>query len=213
MARRSAPFVPERSSAKSACPRSWPPPKRKSSAEDVGLMDSLSPTSTTSTAIPGHSARLFMAITFPRPPERSIMSAYKWCMVSFTLILPEGVSVPEAARRLPELQHRRVGRQDVERLARRGGVKGGEEGIFAVGDHVAHRELGVLEACGHVLGADAAHGEPGRGVHPGAGQHLEIHVPEPGDVPAVGVVVVYGDQDVPGCVGPGFIVRARDEGA
>ena len=40
----------------------------------------------------------------------------------------------------------------------------------------------------------------------GVGEHLEVHVPEPGDVAAVGVVVVYGYEDV-------VRVGARDEGA
>jgi hypothetical protein len=35
-------------------------------------------------------------------------------------------------------------------------------------------------------------------LRPRVGEHLEVHVPQPGDVAAVGVVVVYGDEDVLG---------------
>jgi hypothetical protein len=68
-------------------------------------------------------------------------------------------------------------------------------------------EFRVFEAHGHIVRADAGHVEADA-VLPRLGQHLEVHVPQPGDVAAVGVVVVYGDEDVSG--GGGL---AGDEGA
>src|SRR5918994_2903381 len=124
-------------------------------------------------------------------------------------VLPERMRVPHLAQRLAYLQHRRVRRQHVERFAWRGRFERFFYGLLAVGDYGAHGEGGVLEAHGHVLGPYAADGEGG-GVcfsfGAGVGEHLEIHVPEPGDVAAVGVVVVYGYENV-------LRVGAREEGA
>src|SRR5215211_5675772 len=125
------------------------------------------------------------------------------------LIFPERMRVAHLAQGLPDLQHGRVGRQYVERLARRGRGEGRFYGLLAIGNDGAYGELRVLEAHGHVVGPDAAYGERGGiclAYFPRVGEHLEVHVPEPRDVPAIGVVVVYGDQDVL-CFGAG------DEGA
>src|SRR5215211_5867076 len=117
--------------------------------------------------------------------------------------------VAHVAQGLADLQHCRVRRQHVERLAWRGRGEGGLYGLLAGRDYRAYRELGVFEAHGHVFGPNAADGERG-GIRfvlfPRIGEHLEVHIPEPRDVAAVGVVVVYGDQDVAG-------FGARDEGA
>src|SRR5215211_9393308 len=124
------------------------------------------------------------------------------------LIFPKRMRVAHLAQGLPDLQHCRVRRQHVECLAWRGRRECILYGLLAVGDDGAYRELGVLEAHGHVFGPDAADGERG-GIRfallSRVGEHLEVHIPEPGDVVSVGVVVVYGDEDV-------FGVGARDEG-
>src|SRR5215213_6025008 len=116
--------------------------------------------------------------------------------------------IAHVAQGQADLQHCRVRRQHVERLAWRGRGEGGLYGLLAVRDYGAYRELGVLEAHGHVFGPDAADGERG-GIRyallPRVGKHLEVHIPEPGDVASVGVVVVYGDEDI-------FGVGSRDEG-
>src|SRR5919112_4026059 len=125
------------------------------------------------------------------------------------LFLPERVRVAHLAQGVPDLEHGRVGRQHVERLAWRGRLERRFYGLLAVGDDGTHGQLRVLEAHGHVVGPDAADGERG-GIRlallPRVGEHLEVHVPEPRDVPAVRVVVVYGDQDIAG-------FGAGDEGA
>src|SRR5215211_5701956 len=121
------------------------------------------------------------------------------------LFLPERMRVTHLAQGVPDLQHGRVRGQHVERLAGWGGLERGLYGLLAVGNDAAHGELRVLEAHGHVFGSCAADGERG-GIRlallPRVGEHLEVHVPEPGYVAAVGVVVVYGDEDVFG-VGAG----------
>src|SRR5215218_5876778 len=123
-------------------------------------------------------------------------------------IFPKRMRVAHLAQGLPDLQHCRVRRQHVECLAWRGRRECRLYGLLAVGDDGAYRELGVLKAHGHIFGPDAADGERG-GIRfallPRVGEHLEVHVPEPGDVASVGVIVVYGDEDV-------FGVGARDEG-
>src|SRR5215211_785030 len=125
------------------------------------------------------------------------------------LFLPERMRVAHLAHGVPDLQHGRVRRQHVERLTGRGRLERGLYGLLAVGDDGANGELRVLESHRHVVGPDAAYGERG-GLRPAllprVGEHLEVHVPEPGDVAAVCVVVVYGDHDVAG-------LGARDEGA
>src|SRR4028118_315510 len=146
----------------------------------------------------------------------SVPAPFGSCGTMTTLrILPKGMSVPEIAQGLSQLQHRGVGGQDVERLARRSSVEGREERLFAVGGHTVYRKPSVLEAHGHVLGPDARNVEPG--CSPAArvslGNHLEVHVPQPGDVPAVGVVVVDGDKDMLSFVGVRSLDGARDEGA
>src|SRR5215212_6800540 len=129
-------------------------------------------------------------------------------MLPVMLIFPKRMRVAHRAQGLPDLQHCRVRRQHVECLAWRGRGEGDLYGLLAVGDYWANRKLGVLEAHGHVIGPDAADGER-HGIRfallPRVGEHLEVHVPEPGDVASVGVIVVYGDEDV-------FGVGARDEG-
>src|SRR5215210_83199 len=125
------------------------------------------------------------------------------------LILPERMRVAHLAQGVPDLQHGRVRRQHVERLAWRGRGEGRLYGFLAVGDYGAYGELGVREAPGHVCGPDAADGErcgARPSLLPRVGEHLEVHIPEPRDVAAVGVVVVYGDKDVAG-------FGARYEGA
>src|ERR687898_2531824 len=110
---------------------------------------------------------------------------------------------------MPDLQHCRVRRQHVERLAWGGRPERRLYGLLAVGYDGAYGKLRVLEAHGHIVGPDAADGERGGvglALLPRVGEHLEVHVPEPRDVPAIRVVVVYGDQDVAGFC-------ARDEGA
>src|SRR5215207_10629290 len=69
--------------------------------------------------------------------------------------------VAHVAQGLADLQHCRVRRQHVERLAWRGRGEGGRYGLLAGRDYGAYRELGVLEAHGHVFGPDAADGERG----------------------------------------------------
>src|SRR5215204_2262286 len=125
------------------------------------------------------------------------------------LILPERMRVAHLAKSLPDLEHGRVGWQHVERLAGRSRLECRFYRLLAVGDDGANGKLRVLEAYGHILGPDAGDGERGGiclALLSRVGEHLEVHVPEPGDVPAIGVVVVYGDQYVL-CFGAG------DEGA
>src|SRR5215218_5110251 len=125
------------------------------------------------------------------------------------LIFPERMRVAHLTQGLPDLQHCRVRRQHVERLAWRGRRERGLYGLLAVGDDGADGKLRVLEPHGHVFGPDAADGERGGlrlALLPRISEHLEVHVPEPRDIPAVRVVVVYGYQDVAG-------FGAGDEGA
>src|ERR671918_333031 len=124
-------------------------------------------------------------------------------------ILPERMSVAHLGQSMPDLQHGRVCGQYVERLAWGGGRQRRLYGLCAVGDDRANGKIRVLEPHGHVFGPDPADGERS-GIRfallPRVGEHLEVHVPEPRDIAAVGVVVVYGDQDIAGfCAG--------DEGA
>src|SRR5215211_367508 len=77
------------------------------------------------------------------------------------LIFPKRMRVAHLAQGLPDLQHCRVRRQHVECLAWRGRRECRLYGLLAVGDDGAYRELGVLEAHGHVFGPDAADGEQG----------------------------------------------------
>src|SRR3712207_5397645 len=118
--------------------------------------------------------------------------------------------VAELAQGLADLEHRGVGRQDVEGLAWRCSFQGLHYRLPEVGDYRANGEVRVLEAHGHVLGSGAGdhegRGALGAGLDSSLGGHLEVHVPEPRDVAAVGVVVVYGYEDVEG-------LDARDEGA
>src|SRR5215211_9529004 len=119
------------------------------------------------------------------------------------LVFPERMRVAHLAEGLPDLEHGRVGGKHVERLAWWGRLERRSYGLLAVGDDGANGKLRVLEAHGHVVGPDAADGERGGicfALFPGVGEHLEVHVPEPRDVPAVGVVVVYGYEDVAGLV-------------
>jgi hypothetical protein len=69
------------------------------------------------------------------------------------------MSVPEVAQDTPEFQHGGVGREDVEGLAGGCRVEGGHERPLAIGDDGVDGQLGVLEAHGHVVGADAGHVE------------------------------------------------------
>src|SRR5215212_2905551 len=100
-------------------------------------------------------------------------------------IFPERMRVAELAQGLADLEHRGVGGQDVERLAWRGRFEGLHYGLLEVGDDGSHGEVCVLEANGHVLGAEAGDHERGGALGPalnaGFCEHLEVHVPEPRD--------------------------------
>src|SRR5215211_1967701 len=125
------------------------------------------------------------------------------------LIFPKRMRVSHLTQGMPDLQHGRVRRQDVECLAGRGRLERRLYGLLAVGDDRAYGKFCVLEPHRHFVGPDAAYGKRG-GIRPAllprVGEHLEVHVPQPRDVPAVGAVVVDGDQDV-------ARFGSRDEGA
>src|SRR5215212_12151287 len=106
-----------------------------------------------------------------------------WRLLTGSPVLPEGMCVAKLAQGPADLEHRRVGRQDVERLARRCGFEGCLYCSLAVWDDGAEREVGVFEADRHVLGPRAAHHKGLQAVCvafcAGVGEHLEVHVPEP----------------------------------
>ena len=72
---------------------------------------------------------------------------------------------------------------DDEQVDRRAGI-----GIERPDPVIGH--AGVLEPVGHVGAADASGGQRGLTI----GQELEIDIPEPGDVTAIGVAVVDHDH-------------------
>src|SRR5439155_3155120 len=93
------------------------------------------------------------------------------------LLFPEPLHQPSLLQDLSQLQHRRVGRQHIDRLAvacrPQRGVPGAAE--VAIDGHDGAGYPGMFEAQGHVVCPHAAdHQAPDV-----AGQHLEVHVPQP----------------------------------
>src|SRR3972149_905267 len=102
-------------------------------------------------------------------------------------LLPEGAAAAPASEEIAHLEHGGVGGDDVEVAAFRRLAEGAAQGEGRIGlDVRGGVEAGVLEAEGHVPGARTRDGERA-GL---AGEQLEIDVPGPGEIAAVGDVVV-----------------------
>src|SRR5216683_468025 len=91
-----------------------------------------------------------------------------------------------------EIQHRRVRAEQVGGLAFRSSLDQGVEGPRGIGLGRRRLHPGVLEADGEVVGSNACRHDHVRG----AAEALEVDVPDPRDVGAVGFLVVQADQEV-----------------
>src|SRR3972149_7327360 len=111
---------------------------------------------------------------------------YRWARRSFMLtlrLLPEGAAASPAGEEIAHLEHGGVGGDDVEVAAFRRLAEGAAQGEGGIGLDVGGGvDTGVLEAERHVPGTAARHSERS-GL---AGGELEVDVPDPGDVAAVG---------------------------
>ena len=91
--------------------------------------------------------------------------------------------------------HGGVGAQDDHRPVGSNTTHGPQHPRTQVGVHRVDVDLVVVQAQGHV-GRPGARGQQPRPAGADTGQRRgEVHVPQPGDVAAVGVVIVDGDDD------------------